>query len=513
MIQDSSPEKEPSYVIAIDQGTTSARAIAFSDTLKPVGSYQVELTQIYPHAGWVEHDPREVVNACQECMDTVGKILQEKDIPLTQVKAVGISNQRETTILWDKTTGEPIYNAIVWSDIRTEDTVKRLKQMPEAKRVEELSGLHISGYFAGVKVRWMLDELDKAKQLYDQGNLCFGTVDSWLLFKFTGKHVTDITNASRSMFMNIKTGQYDEELIKFFGVEKLILPEIRSSSEVYGTVQFDNSPFKGLPVSGCIADQSSALLGHLGTNPGDVKNTYGTGCFLMYNTGNEPIQSKNGLLTTVAFKLGDAPTTYALEGSIAVAGSIVKWFKNNLGIIETSEQMGELASQVKDSGGVVFVTAFSGLFAPYWRPDARGTIVGMTAYTTRAHLARAALEATCFQTRAILEAMAKDSGHSFNRLKVDGGLTNSNVAMQIQSDILGIPVIRPPMKEPTALGGAIAAGLAVGVWENIAQIKALSEENQRGLVTEFVCSVSERDRAEIYRLWNKAVERSVGWLE
>jgi glycerol kinase len=504
--------RETQYVAALDQGTTSARVIVFSDTTEPVASHQIDLNQIYPNPGWVEHDPREIIEASKQCLVEVAQQLKQKGISLQAVKALGISNQRETSILWDRTNGEPVYNAIVWSDIRTKEVVESLKKCRGADRVPDLCGLPLNPYFAALKVRWMLNEVPKAKEVYEAGNLCFGTVDSWLLYNFTGgvnrgRHITDVTNASRSMLMNLKTLQYDDELIKFFGFEKLILPEIVSSSELYGHLSLDIE-FNGLPVAGCLGDQSSALVGHQGFEAGDAKNTYGTGCFLLYNTGNQPVRSKNGLLTTVAYQFKGQEPVYALEGSIAVAGSIVKWFKNNLGIIETSEQMNELASQVDDTGGVVFVTALSGLFAPYWRSDARGTIVGMTAYTNRCHLARAALEATCFQTKAILDCMAHDSNTPFRALQVDGGLTNSNVAMQIQADILGIDVVRPPMREPTALGCGLAAGLAVGVWDSIEHLKSLNTQDGH---TTFKGTLNEDERNAKFSMWEKAVEKACGW--
>lgn len=500
---------ETHYVAALDQGTTSTRVIIFSDTTEPVASYQLGLEQIYPKPGWVEHDPKEIIEACKKCLIEVAVQLNQKRIPLKAVKALGISNQRETSIVWDRTTGEPVYNAIVWSDMRTEAIVETLKRAPGAERIQDLCGLPLHQYFAAVKVRWILDEVAKARQVYEAGNLCFGTVDSWILYNFTGginggKHITDCTNASRSMLMNLKTLQYDDELIKFFGFEKLILPEIVSSSEIYGSLCLDIE-LRGLAIAGCLGDQSSALVGHQGFQAGAAKSTYGTGCFLLYNTGNEPVRSTNGLITTIAYHFKGQKPVYALEGSIAVAGSIVKWFKNNLGIIETSEQMSELASQVDDTGGVVFVTAMSGLFAPYWRSDARGTIVGMTAYTNRCHLARAALEATCFQNKAILDSMSKDSNTPFKSLRVDGGLTNSDVTMQLQADILGIDVVRPCMREPTALGCALAAGLAVGVWDSIDQLQSLT--TQRGQ-TVFKGLLTAQQCIEKFAMWEKAVAKA-----
>ncbi|ANB13973.1 glycerol kinase [Sugiyamaella lignohabitans] len=507
------PVDEEQYVLALDQGTTSARVIVFSSESVPVASHQVELNQHYPHPGWVEHDPMELIRACRECIDKVGDKLDAKRIPRKNVKALGITNQRETTVLWDKRNGQPVYNAIVWSDTRTEGTVVRLEQKPNADKVPKICGLHISTYFAAVKVRWILDNVPKAREVYEEGCLCFGTVDSWILYNFTNgaRHITDATNASRSMFMNIQTLEYDAELVDFFDVPKLNLPDVVSSSEIYGYFSDDDAAFPSLPISGCLGDQSSALVGHLGFDKGDAKNTYGTGCFLLYNTGNDPVTSENGLLTTIAFQLKGQKPVYALEGSIAVAGSIIKWFRNNLGLIETSEQMSDLAGQVKDSAGVYFVTAFSGLFAPYWRRDARGTIVGLTAYTTRAHIARAAIEATCFQTRAILESMSRDSGVPFHKLLVDGGMSSSAVAMQIQSDILGMEVVRPGMREPTALGAAIVAGLATGVWNDLDHVR--SKLQKRRTITSFTGSLTEKERDEQYRMWGRAVEKACGWVE
>lgn len=505
-------EEGEKYVLGLDQGTTSARAIVFNSKLEPVAAFQKSFTQYYPEPGWVEHEPEELVDTCIECIFGVSKELIVKGIPLEAVKGMGISNQRETTVVWDRRTGRAVHRAIVWSDIRTEGVVKRLSAKRDADKVKKVSGLHMSAYFAALKVRWLLDEVPSVREVYEQGELCFGTVDSWLIHRLTGgtAHVTDASNASRSMFMNIETLEYDDFLIDFFGVHKLVLPKIVSSAEVYGELQAgDDNPFPGLPIAGCLGDQSAALFGHLGFERGAAKNTYGTGCFLLYNTGNEAIMSQTGLLTTIAYQLPGQKPVYALEGSIAVAGSIISWFRNNLGLIETSDQIGELASQVSDAGGVYFVTAFSGLFAPYWAPDARGTIIGMTAYTNKCHLARAALEATCFQTRAILECMARDSNTPFSELIVDGGLTASNVAMQIQADILGLPVLRPAMKEPTALGGAIAAGLAVGVWEDLEDVRQSQALTSR---TVFEPSLDPVTRDKQYLQWDRAVERARGWL-
>ncbi|MDN6712755.1 MAG: glycerol kinase GlpK, partial [Lacticaseibacillus paracasei] len=470
------------YVGALDAGTTSTRFILFDTKGKIVAIHQTEFTQIYSQPGWVEHDPDELVETALECMSVVRKKLKVLGIHPIEVKAIGVTNQRETTCVWDKETGEPLSNAIVWSDARTTDTVAKLKAKPGADKIQGLCGLPISTYFAGVKLRWLLDNNKDVKAAYDKGNLCFGTVDSWLLWNLTGglnggRHITDATNASRSMFMNIRTLKYDPELLKFFGVEKAILPEIVSSSEVYA--RLGSGPFSGVPLSGCLGDQSAALVGQLGFRPGEAKNTYGTGCFLLYNTGEEPIISKNGLLTTIGFKFGkEGKPFYALEGSISVAGSAIKWLRDNIGLIASSEEIGELAAKVDDNAGVVFVTALSGLFAPYWRDDARGTILGLTQFTKKEHICRATLEAVCFQSKAILDAMEKDSGTPFKTLKVDGGITNSDVAMQIQADLLGISVERPEMRETTALGAAIAAGFAVGVWKSFDELLEINKENK-----------------------------------
>lgn len=502
------------YVAAIDQGTTSSRFIVFDKQGHPHFQHKIEFTQYYPRPGWVEHDPDELVDSIGVCINTVGKEMAAAGIKSKQVKCIGITNQRETTIVWNKTTGTALYRAIVWSDARTTDTVKKLKakEAKEGINIHELCGLPLSTYFAAVKLRWILDNVPEVKTVYDQGNLAFGTVDSWILWTLLGginggRHITDATNASRSMLMNIRTLKYDDKLIKFFGFEKLNLPEIVSSSEIYGRV--GTGHFSGVPISGCLGDQSAALVGHLGFEAGEAKNTYGTGCFLLYNTGKKPVISKNGLLTTIGFQFKDQPPTYALEGSIAVAGSAIKWLRDNITLIGNSREVGEEAAKVGDNAGVVFVTALSGLFAPYWRDDARGTIVGLTQFTTKAHICRAALEATCFQSKAILDAMERDSGTPFKALKVDGGMTNSDAAMQIQADILGIEVIRPKMREITALGAAIAAGFAVGVWKSKDELKDINNEGK----TIFKCEYSEERRAKEYKLWNRAVERAVGWLQ
>lgn len=513
---------DDSLVVAIDQGTTSARAVVFSSFTLPVAAYQFELTQITPNPGWIEQDPKQLVEACRTCLLNVGHQLAEKNIPASRVKAIGIANQRETSVLWDRRTGEPVANAIVWSDTRTEPLVEEMRKLPGADQVQEICGLHLNAYFAALKVRWLLDHNENARRVYNEGELCFGTVDSWLIYALSGgkTHITDASNASRSMLLNLKEMRYDDRLIQFFGFEKLILPEIRPSSEVYGHYHAPGEELHGIPISGCVGDQSSALIGHMGFNKGDAKNTYGTGCFLHYNTGETPVFSKNGLLTTIAYQLPGQLPTYALEGSVAVCGSAIKWLKNNLGMIETSEQVGDLIESVPNSAGVYFVTAFSGLFSPYWRADARGTIVGITSYTNRAHIVRSAIEAVCFQTRAIFQLMEYEnemqggiSNMTRDRiLSVDGGLTSSDVIMQLQADILGVNIVRPAMKEVTALGAAIMAGLAVGVWKDLADV-TMRHSLSEGSLSRFTPNSSAEQRRQGFHQWQRAVERATGWVE
>lgn len=506
-----------SIIIAIDQGTTSARAVAFNERALPVAVYQVELTQIYPKPGWVEHDPLQLVEACRTCVQEMSSQLVAKGIELDQVKALGIANQRETSILWDRRTGEPVGNAIVWSDTRTEHLVKDLQKRKNAHRVKELSGLFINSYFAAIKVRWQLDNVEMARRIYEEGELCFGTVDSWLIYALSGgeAHITDASNASRSMLLNLAKMEYDPELIEFFGFEKLILPEIRPSSEVYAHLYLPDEPLHGLPIAGCVGDQAAALVGHMGFEKGDAKNTYGTGCFLMYNTGHEPVLTDNGLLTTIAFQLPGQPPSYALEGSIAVCGSVIKWLRNNMGLIETSDQVGDLISSVPNTAGVYFVTAFNGLYSPHWSATARGTIVGLTAFSTKAHITRAAIEAVCYQSLEIYEVMRKESGASANEsreLKVDGGLTSSDVIMQLQCDIAGVNIRRPPMKEVTALGAAVMAGLATGVWKDIDELKTL-HSTSASVTAFFSPNTGTYQREKGLSQWNRAVARAVNWIE
>jgi glycerol kinase len=423
-------------------------------------------------------------------------------------QGIGVTNQRETAVAWNKKTGEPIRNTIVWSDVRTDDIVHALKERPDSKIVKELSGLDITSYFTAVKYKWMLENDEEVKKAVKEGVACFGTVDSWLIFKLTGgtAHVTDVTNASRTLLMNLKTLSWDPLLLEFFDVPENLLPKLCSSSEIYGEMK--EGPLKGIPIAGCLGDQQAALLGQKCFDRGEAKCTFGTGAFMLFNTGKEPVVSTHGLITTVAFQLGK-DAYYALEGSMAVAGSSLRWLRDNLRLINSMEEVSELAEHVPDTGGVYFVTAFSGLFAPYWRDDARGTMIGLTTYTTKYHLARATLESMSFQSRAILESMNQDAGVPLKVLKVDGGVSNSNVAMQIQADLLGIQVERPAMRETTALGTAIAAGLAVGVWKSVHDLDNVNVDN----VSRFEPHLAQDQREERYEVWKKAVETSLHWKD
>ncbi|KMU78450.1 glycerol kinase [Coccidioides immitis RMSCC 3703] len=466
-----------SFIGSIDQGTTSSRFLIFNKNGEVAASHQLEFTQIYPQPGWHEHDPKEIVTSVERCIDGAVSSFEHQGYNVESIKAVGITNQRETTVVWDKETGEPLYNAIVWTDTRTQSLIRRLKRRLGHGEVHERCGLPLSTYPSVGKLLWLLENVPKVKDAYEKGVLAFGTIDTWLVYMLNGGpkknvFVTDPSNASRTMFMNIRTRQYDETLIDFFRLDegKLHLPKIISSSDPTGYGSLASTVLKGVPITGCLGDQSAALVGQKGFTPGKAKNTYGTGCFLLYNVGEKPVISRHGLLTTVAFDFG-GQAMYALEGSIAVAGSSVKFLKDNFEFISSSDEVNKLAETVEDNGGCVFVTAFSGLFAPYWMDDARGTIFGITTYTKRGHIARATLEATCFQTKAILDAMSKDSGHALTELAVDGGMCNSDLTMQTQADLISIPVIRPAMRETTAFGAAIAAGLAVGFWEGIEELQ------------------------------------------
>ncbi|KAI8065166.1 hypothetical protein BC940DRAFT_259495 [Gongronella butleri] len=499
------------YIGAIDQGTTSTRFLIFNDKGRLVTSHQLEFEQNTPRPGWLEHDPYDLLDTVIRCADEALRKFGMMGRTFSHIKGVGITNQRETTLVWDRKTGEPLYNAIVWGDTRTDRIVERLRQRDPGFSIEDTCGLPIHNYFSAVKLVWLMENVPRVKEAIEQKRANFGTVDSWLLWNLTGGiqgglHITDVTNASRTLLMNLKTCQWDDQLLEFFGIPKDMLPTIVSSSEVYGKVRW--GPMDGLPLAGCLGDQQAALMGQRCFDSGDVKNTYGTGAFLMMNVGSEPVRSKNGLLSTVLYKLGDQSPVYGLEGSTGVAGAAVRWLQHNLGIISKATDMDELASQVEDTGGVMFVPAFSGLFAPYWRDDARGTMVGLTQYTTRHHVARATLESVCLATQGILAAMNEDSHIPLTRLKADGGMSNSEVCMQLQADLLGMTVERPKMRETTGLGVAFAAGLAVGMWSNLEEIRSLEENRQ---VDTFEPQLNDKDRQRKLRLWNAALERSYGW--
>lgn len=500
---------------AIDQGTGSTRFMVFASKSAELLTYhQTDSTQIYPQEGWVEQDPMAILNSVYTCIEETVKNMKTLEIDPDDIKAIGICNQRETTIIWDKVTGKPLYNAIIWLDNRTMDTADRLLDKTPGRNKDYLKGrcgLPISTYFSAVKIKWLLDNVPEVVEAIEQNRCLFGTVDSWIIWNLTGGkeggvHVTDVTNACRTMLMDYETLEWDPFLYDFFQIPPEILPTIKSSSEIYGHVS--SGFLNGVPISGCLGDQSSALVGQMCNSVGQMKNTYGTGCFLLCNTGLQPIQSNRGLLTTIAYKLGPKmPTFYALEGSVAIAGAAVKWLKDNLGLISSSEELETLAKEVDGPHGVYFVPAFSGLFAPYWQPDARGIIVGLTQYTTKAHLARATLEAICFQTKEIVDAMLGDSGIKLDKLKVDGGMCQNDLLLQLQADLLGIPVVRPSMIETTALGAAMAAGNAVGVW-------SLSPDDNTPITSDtFFPTVIQEDREKRYAKWKDAVKRSFHWVE
>ncbi len=496
------------YVAAIDQGTTSTRCMIFDHSGRVVAVDQLEHQQIFPQAGWVEHDAAEIWgNTRQVC----GGALARADLDASSIAAVGITNQRETTVVWDKATGEPIHNAIVWQDTRTQAICDELGALGGgAERYRARTGLPLATYFAGPKARWILDHVDGARERAERGELAFGTMDTWVLWNATGGtegglHVTDPTNASRTLLMNIDTLEWDPELCEEIGVPMAMLPEIRSSSEDYGPIRARGT-FRDVPVAGILGDQQAATFGQACLEVGEAKNTYGTGNFVLLNTGTEKVESKNGLLTTVCYKIGEQPQIYALEGSIAVTGSLVQWMRDNLGIISSAPEIEELAKTVDDNGGAYFVPAFSGLFAPYWRSDARGVVVGLTRYVNKGHLARAVLEATAFQTREVIDAMNADSGVPLTTLKVDGGMVGNEVLMQFQADLLGVEVVRPVVSETTALGAAYAAGLAVGFWESEQDIRDNWAQDK---VWEPSMDPAERDR--IYAEWKKAVTRTFDW--
>jgi glycerol kinase len=496
------------YVAAIDQGTTSTRCIIFDHGGQIVAVEQREHQQILPQAGWVEHNALEIWSNARTV--TAGAVAKA-DVRPGQLAAIGVTNQRETTVVWDRHTGTPIANAIVWQDTRTQEICDQLADHPDGvRRYASRVGLPLATYFAGPKVTWLLDNVPGARDRAEAGDLLFGTIDSWLLWNITGGvdggvHVTDVTNASRTMLMDLHTLAWDPEIAADMRIPMTMLPEIRSSSEVYGPVR-ERSPLGGVPVAGILGDQQAATFGQACLKPGDAKNTYGTGNFMLLNTGTEPVVSTHGLLTTVCYRIGSEPAVYALEGSIAVTGSLVQWLRDNLGLISSATEIEELAASVPDNGGAYLVPAFSGLFAPYWRSDARGVLVGLTRFVTKAHLARAALEATAFQTREVLEAMNADSGVPLTSLRVDGGMVGNELLMQFQADILDVPVVRPVVAETTALGAAYAAGLAVGFYQSQDEICANWAKGGEWTPT---MAPDERDR--LYGQWKKAVTRTFDW--
>src|SRR5690625_2904134 len=499
----------PDYVLAIDQGTTSTRAIIFDHSGSIISTGQKQHEQLFPRAGWVEHSPVEIWDNTRE---VVGLALTRGNLTWRDLAAVGITNQRETTVVWEKSTGKPVYNAIVWQDTRTQRIVEELGGSEGAEKYKHQVGLPLATYFSGPKIRWILDNVDGAREKAEAGELLFGNTDSWIVWNMTGGadggvHVTDVTNASRTMLMNIDSLTWNEDIARDMGVPLAMLPEIRSSSEVYGKGR-EGGMVPGVPIAGILGDQQAATFGQAAFEVGAAKNTYGTGNFLLLNTGTELVHSKNGLLTTVGYKIGDQPQVYCLEGSIAVTGSLVQWLRDNLGIISSAPEVEDLAKQVEDNGGAYFVPAFSGLFAPYWRADARGALVGLTRYVNKNHIARAVLEATAYQSREVVDAMNADSGVALKELKVDGGMVANETLMQFQADILGVPVVRPKVAETTALGAAYAAGIAVGFWQGEQDVVANWAEDKR-----WEPQMDEAQRERLYRNWKKAVTKTFDWVD
>jgi glycerol kinase len=497
------------YVVALDQGTTSTRAIVFDHAGSLVSQGQLEHRQIFPQAGWVEHDPMEIWSHARE---VIGTALSRAELTRHDIVALGITNQRETAIVWDRRTGTPLYNAIVWQDTRTQELIDTLSAPSGPDRFQKKTGLPLATYFSASKIAWILENVEGARQMASEGHLAFGTPDTWLLWNLTGGidggvHATDVTNASRTFLMNLETMAWDDELCEAFGVPRSLLPEIRSSSEVFGTVH-SSGLLREVPIAGILGDQQAATFGQAAFGPGESKNTYGTGNFLIVNTGTSIVHSTHGLITTVAYKLGDQAPVFALEGSIAVTGSLIQWLRDNLGIIDEASDIEALASTVGDNGGAYFVPAFSGLFAPYWRSDARGALVGLTRFVTKAHIARAALEATAFQTREVLDAVNADFEVPLAELKVDGGMTKNALLMQFQADVLGIPVVLPRVAETTALGAAYAAGLAVGFWKDLDELRGKWQEASR-----FEPQMAPAEQEERIRTWKKAVTRTFDWVE
>ena len=495
------------YVASIDQGTTSTRCMVFDHAGNITAVAQKEHRQIYPKPGWVEHDPLEIWQRTQEVIHSA---LAKASLQTADLAAVGITNQRETTLVWNRRTGQPYYNAVVWQDTRTDTICSKLAKDGGQDRFRPSVGLPLSTYFSGPKVKWILDNVPGVREGAEKGDALFGNLDSWVIWNLTGGtrggvHITDVTNASRTMCMDLDSLAWDAEILDILGIPAGMLPAIKPSSAIYGYAKGD---LEGVPISGDLGDQQAALFGQACFNPGEAKNTYGTGCFMLMNTGAQPVPSCSGLLTTLGYQIGSQPAVYCLEGSIAIAGALVQWLRDNLKLIEKSSDIEPLARTVGDNGGIFFVPAFSGLFAPYWRSDARGVIVGMTRYITRGHIARAVLEATAYQTLEVLDAMEKDSGVKLTALKVDGGMVVNQLLMQFLADLLNVPVIRPVVAETTALGAAYAAGLAVGFWETFDELRA-----NWGKDKEWLPAMEEATRARLYHDWKKAVTRTLDWIE
>jgi glycerol kinase len=495
------------YAGALDQGTTSTRFMIFDHSGKVVGIDQKEHEQIYPKPGLVEHDPMEI---WQRSEDVITGGLKKAKIQASDLAAVGVTNQRETTVVWEKSSGKPVYNAIVWQDTRTDKICNELAKDGGQDRFRSKVGLPLATYFSGPKIKWILENVDGVRERAQRGEVVFGNIDTWCIWNLTGgpeggAHVTDVSNASRTMLMNLETLDWDDEILGIMGIPRAMLPQIKPSSEVYGQAK---GALAGIPVAGDLGDQQAAVFGQTAFDVGDAKNTYGTGNFLLLNTGTTPVQSKSGLLTTLGYKIGSQPAVYCLEGAIAITGALVQWLRDNLGLIRTSPEVEDLAKTVEDNGGTYFVPAFSGLFAPYWRSDARGAIVGLTRYVTKGHIARAALEATAWQTREVVDAMNADSGVALKELKVDGGMVYNDLLMQFQADVLGVPVIRPTVAETTSLGAAYAAGLAVGFWKEVNDLRANWGKDKDWS--------PKMDKAEVdreYKQWKKAVTRTFDWVE
>ncbi len=502
----------PKYVAAIDQGTTSSRCMIFDHAGLVIALAQKEHSQIYPQPGWVEHNPMEI---WQRVQDVIGEAVAKGGIKRGEISAVGITNQRETTLVWDRRSGKPFYNAIVWQDTRTKTLCDRLGLNGGQVRFQGKTGLPLATYFSGPKINWILENASGVRQAAERGDALFGNIDTWIIWWLTGgpdggSHVTDVTNASRTMLMNLDTLEWDDEILQEMEIPRAMLPRIVASSDPVSWGQtLSNGPFQDqIPVCGDLGDQQAALVGQTCFTPGEAKNTYGTGCFMLLNTGEKPVLSQSGLLTTLAYKLGGQPAIYALEGSIAVTGALVQWLRDNLGLIKQSAEIEVLARSVEDNGGIYFVPAFSGLFAPYWRSDARGVIVGLTRFINKGHIARAALEATAYQTREVLDAMNKDSGVNLTALKVDGGMVFNELLMQFQSDILGVPVVRPKVSETTALGAAYAAGLATGFWDSLQDLQGNWQVDRT-----WHPQMSASQRAALFRSWKKAIDRTFDWVE